>query len=94
MRIDPFNSAASQVSSEVSSAQGAAQNASKAGQARREDRATLTSDSTSLSSLVSTALGSPEIRQDKVDSLRQAVSSGTYDLDPAKTAASMLDEHA
>lgn len=94
MRIDPFNSAASQASTEVSSAQGAAQNASKAGQASREDRATLTSDSTSLSSLVSTAMSSPEVRQDTVDSLRQAVSSGTYELDPAKTAASILDEQA
>jgi negative regulator of flagellin synthesis FlgM len=94
MRIDPFNSAVSQVSSEVSSAQGAAQGAPKPGQAGREDRTTLTSDSTSLSSLVSIALGSPEVRQDKVDSLRQAVSSGTYELDPAETAASMLDEHA
>jgi flagellar biosynthesis anti-sigma factor FlgM len=39
-------------------------------------------------------MSSPEIRQDKVDSLTQAVNSGTYQLDPAKIAASMLDEHA
>jgi flagellar biosynthesis anti-sigma factor FlgM len=36
----------------------------------------------------------PDIRQDKVASLRQAVTSGTYQLDPKKIAASMLDEQA
>jgi flagellar biosynthesis anti-sigma factor FlgM len=39
-------------------------------------------------------MNSPEIRQEKVDSLTQAVSSGTYKLDPGKIAASMIDEHA
>jgi anti-sigma28 factor (negative regulator of flagellin synthesis) len=36
----------------------------------------------------------PEVRQDMVDSLRLSVSSGQYDIDPAKIASSMLDEHA
>ena len=94
MRIDLFNSAASQIASEQSSQQVNAQNAAKTGPSASEDRATLTSDSTSVGSLVSTALSSPEIRQDKVDSLRQAISSGQYTLDPAKIAASMVDDHA
>lgn len=94
MRIDPFNSAASQVSSDASSAQVSAQGSAKPGQAGTEDRATLTSDSTSLTSLVSQALSSPEIRQDKVDSLRLSVNSGQYELDPAKTAASIVNEFA
>jgi flagellar biosynthesis anti-sigma factor FlgM len=46
------------------------------------------------SSSVSTAMNSPEIREDKVDSLTQAISSGQYELDPGKIAASMVDEHA
>jgi negative regulator of flagellin synthesis FlgM len=94
MRIDLFNSAASQIANEQSSQQVNAQNAAKTGQSASEDRATLTSDSTSVGSLVSAALSSPEIRQDKVDSLRQAIGSGQYDLDPAKIAASMVDDHA
>ena len=96
MRIDLFNSAASQIASEQSSQQVNAQNAAKTGQsaAGSEDRATLTSDSTSVGSLVSAALSSPELRQDKIDSLRQAISTGQYDLDPAKIAASMVDDHA
>jgi negative regulator of flagellin synthesis FlgM len=92
MRIDLFNSTASQIASEQSSQQVNASNTSKSGLSNEEDRATLTSDSTSVGSLVSTALSSPELRQDKIDSLRQAIGSGQYDLDPGKIAASMVDE--
>ena len=94
MRIDLFNTAASQISNEQSSQQVSAQNAAKSGQSNVEDRATLTSDSVSIGSLVSTALNSPEVRQDKVDSLRLSVSSGQYDIDPDKIAASIVDEQA
>jgi negative regulator of flagellin synthesis FlgM len=95
MRIDLYNSAASQISTEPNSQQVSAQNTGNSGQVdNTEDRATLTSDSTSVGSLVSTALNSPQVRQDKVDSLRQAVSSGQYQLDPQKIAASMVDEQA
>jgi negative regulator of flagellin synthesis FlgM len=93
MRIDLFNSAASQIANEQSSQQVNAQNTAKTVQSTAEDRATLTSDSSTVGSLVSTALSSPEIRQDKVDSLRQAISSGQYNLDPTQIAASMVDDH-
>jgi flagellar biosynthesis anti-sigma factor FlgM len=36
----------------------------------------------------------PEIRQGKVDSLRQAVSSGTYQVDATKTAEAMIKSEA
>jgi flagellar biosynthesis anti-sigma factor FlgM len=39
-------------------------------------------------------MSSPEIRQDKVSSLQQAVSSGQYKLEPDKIAGAMIDEHA
>jgi negative regulator of flagellin synthesis FlgM len=95
MRIDLYNSAASQISTEPNSQQVSAQNTGNSGHVdNTEDRATLTSDSTSVGSLVSKALSSPQVRQDKVDSLRQAVSSGQYQLDPQKIAASMIDEQA
>jgi flagellar biosynthesis anti-sigma factor FlgM len=42
---------------------------------------------------VSTALSSPEVRQNTVDSLKQAVNSGQYELNPDKIAASMVDEN-
>jgi negative regulator of flagellin synthesis FlgM len=94
MRIGLFNSTANELASELSAQQLAAKNAAKTGDAAGEDRATLSSDSTSVGSLVSSALASPEVRQDKVDSLRQAVNNGQYDLDPGKTAASMVDDYA
>lgn len=94
MRIDLFNSAASELASERASQKATAENAAKSGQPQGEDRATLTSDSASVGSLVSTALSSPEVRQDKVDSLKQAVSSGQYDLNPGKIAKSIIDDHA
>jgi len=94
MRIDLFNTAANQITNEQSSQQVSAQNAAKPGQPDVEDTATLTSDSVSIASLVGTALSSPEVRQDKVDSLRLSVSSGQYDIDPEKIAASIIDEQA
>lgn len=94
MRIDLTNSAASQIAAESSATQVSANNVSASGSAGAEDRTTLTSDTQSLASLVGNAMSSPEIRQDKVDSLTQAVNSGQYQLDPGAIAASMLDEHA
>lgn len=94
MRIDLYSSAASQIASDQNTQQVAANSKAKVSQVANEDRATLTSDSTSVGSLVSAALKSPEVRQDKVDSLRQAVSSGQYKLDAGKIAASIIDEHA
>ena len=91
MRIDLFNSTASQISGEQSAQQVKAQNAAKSGQPAGEDRATLSSDSTSVGSLVTMALNTPS-RQDKVDALRQAVSSGQYQIDPDKIASAMIDE--
>ena len=61
MRIDLVNSAASQISSEPGSQAAEAQNAQVA--PRDEDRATLVSDAGSVSSLVSAAMSSPEIRR-------------------------------
>ena len=102
MRIDLSNAAASQLSSDVSStkvaaqtaARTAAQTAAQTGSVSSEDHATLTSASTSVSSLVTAALNSPPVRQGKVDSLRQAITSGQYRIDPSSIAASMVGESA
>lgn len=94
MRIDLTQAAASQIANEPNAKQVGANNGATSVLAGGEDRTTLTSDTQSLGSLVSTAMSSPEIRQEKVGSLTQAVSSGTYQLDPGKIAASMIDEHA
>ena len=96
MRIDPFSSAASQLSSELSSQQMGAQAGAKSSSVSQgvseDDRTTLSSDTTSVSSLVSTALSSPEVRQGRVDNLRQAISNGEYQVNPASVAAAMVGE--
>lgn len=96
MRIDLSNSAASQLSSDLSSqtvgAQRDTRSAASSQSASEGDRTTLTSDTTSVSSLVSTALSSPDVRQGRVDSLRQAISNGEYKVDPASIAAAMVGE--
>ncbi len=94
MRIDLFNSQASQVAGQpnpkqVKSQDGVASEVDAGG-----DRATLTSGSGSIGSLVGEAMNSPEIRQDKVESLQQAIGSGQYQLDPEQIAGAMIDEHA
>ncbi|HEY6489183.1 MAG: flagellar biosynthesis anti-sigma factor FlgM [Terracidiphilus sp.] len=94
MRIDLNQTAASQIAPETNSQQVSGNNPAASGVAGGEDRTTFTSDTQSLASLVSTAMKSPEIREDKVASLQQAINNGTYPLDPGKIASSMLDEHA
>ena len=98
MRIDLFNSAASQLSSELNSQQVVGQKAAKSSAASQGvsqgDHATLSSDTVSVASLVSTALSSPEVRQGRVDNLRQAISNGEYQVDPTSIAASMVGENS
>jgi flagellar biosynthesis anti-sigma factor FlgM len=54
------------------------------------DRTTFHSGS--MQSLVGQALATPEVRQDKVDALRQAVNSGEYKIDPEKIVAGLIAE--
>lgn len=59
-----------------------------------QDTAALASDTVSISGLAAKAMQSPEIRQEKVDSLRSQISSGQYKIDPGKIAGAILDEKA
>jgi flagellar biosynthesis anti-sigma factor FlgM len=56
-----------------------------------QDRTTFHSDNMSVQSLTSQALDTPEIRQDKVNTLSQSVSSGTYQIDATAIAGAMID---
>jgi negative regulator of flagellin synthesis FlgM len=94
MRIDVYNSTASQISGEPSSKRVSPENLQSSELDNSGDRTTLTSGSSSVSALVSEAMHSPEVRQDKVQNLQQAISSGQYKLDPDKIAGAMIDEHA
>jgi len=94
MRVDLTQSAASQISNEPNAKNIGARNSATTGLSGGEDRTTLSSDSSSVSSLVNTAMNSPEIRQDLVSSLKDSIASGQYKLDPNAIASSMIDEHA
>jgi negative regulator of flagellin synthesis FlgM len=92
MRIDLHNTVADLLSNDASSKKVSADSTSSTPSTDAGAHATLSSDATSVSSLVSQALKTPEVRQDKVDSLKQAVSTGQYQLDPSKIAGSILGE--
>lgn len=94
MRIDLFNSAATELAGDVNAKPAKAGNTSSPSTDDAGDRTTLTSGSAAVSSLVSEAMNTPSIRQDKVQSLQQAISSGQYQLDPDQIAGAMINEHA
>lgn len=56
-----------------------------------EDKATLSTSQASIASLTAQALNMPEVRTDKVEALRQAISSGEYKVDPNQVADAMID---
>jgi flagellar biosynthesis anti-sigma factor FlgM len=64
-----------------------------AAQSASADRTTFHTDSLSVQSLTSQAMSAPEVRQDKVDALRQSVSSGEYQPDATKTASAIVDDN-
>ncbi len=94
MRIDLSQLTTSQVAADQNSKKVSEHRPGVSDLAGSEDRTTFTSDSSSISSLTSKAMGSPEIRQELVDQLKQAVDGGRYKIDPSAIAASMIDEHA
>ena len=56
-----------------------------------EDRATFSSAGTAIQSLTAEAMNTPQVRQDKVDALRQSIASGQYHSDPASTADAIAE---
>ncbi len=54
------------------------------------DKTALAQDRVTLSALATQVLGQPEVRQDRVDSLRQSIKSGQYKLDPHEIADAIL----
>lgn len=96
MRIDLYNAATSQIANDLNIQKAGGQCGSAVTNTfvgiSAGDRASLSSGSTAVASLVSAALSSPEVRQSKVDSLRQAINSGQYQVDPARIASAMSAE--
>lgn len=57
-----------------------------------EDTTSLSYGRANVGTLTSQALSSPDLRQDKIDALRQAISSGQYKAEPQQIAEAMLRE--
>ena len=67
--------------------------AKPAGAANVEDKASLSVDTLSLSSLEAKVQATPEVRQDKVEALRQAIQNGEYKVEPDKIAHAILQHN-
>jgi len=95
MRID-FNQGAQpaietkQTGAEPQAATSAAQAGSS--QALGEDQAQLSGAHAQVQALAAQAAQLPEVRQEKVSALRQAVAAGRYQADPEQVAGAMLTE--
>lgn len=50
-------------------------------------------DQVATANLADHAMSLPEVRMDKVNALRQAISSGQYKVDPQKVADAIVDEY-
>lgn len=57
---------------------------------RVEGKQDFTEDRVTLSALASKAMETPEVRQEKIDALRQSISSGQYQLDSNESAEAIL----
>ena len=93
MKID-LNTPAAQLIQKDWSAQKAAESSGLASQGVAEDRVTLTSTQQNVASLTAQAMNVPQMRQDKIDSLRQAIGSGSYQLDSAKIAQAITADES
>ena len=59
-----------------------------------QDQTSFSSDRTAIASLEARVMQTPEIRQDRVAGLKDAISTGKYALEPDKIAEAMLSESA
>jgi len=91
MKIDPSSAVANQVVTERKS-QAVNTESVSASKSATVDRTTLSTSVPTVSNLVQQAMLSPAVRQDKVNTLRDAVLSGNYPIDTVKIAGAIADE--
>jgi flagellar biosynthesis anti-sigma factor FlgM len=90
MKVDLNSSAAIQMAVERAPKQ--VSNSGLTGtQGATEDRTTFSTDSAGIQALTAQALNSPQIRQDKVDALKQAVSNGSYPVNATNIASAIAE---
>ena len=57
-----------------------------------DDKTTLSYDRANIDALTSQAMSTADVRHDKIDALRQVISSGQYKIEPDKIAERMLHD--
>ena len=99
MRIDltssglqPTENAGSQKTGQRGAASSGAQDTGTAGAAG--DSAQFSFDQTRIQSLAAQALSAPEVREAKVSSLAQAISTGEYSVDASKVAGAIVSAYS
>lgn len=55
-----------------------------------EDQTTLSGDHANVTALTAKALAFSEIRQDKIEALRQSIQNGDYRIEPLQIAAALI----
>jgi negative regulator of flagellin synthesis FlgM len=86
MKVDLINGVSNQSPVELNTRPATTSSSLAAAPAATQDRTTLSTSSSAVSALVSQAMASPEVRQDKVNALKQQIASGTYVINPSKIA--------
>ena len=90
MRIDLNNAIAQQLATEKNSTNKGGKPAPSA--LPPEDKATFSHNGASIHQLVQSALHQSTVRQERIATLRDAVSSGTYSVDADAVANAMIKE--
>jgi flagellar biosynthesis anti-sigma factor FlgM len=86
MRIDSNRPAATDLATDK--AQNNGKNNAATGSGQKPD--VFSTDTVSLGALQAKALSTPEVREEKVQALREAIRNGSYEIDPKQIAESML----
>jgi len=89
--LDPLSQASSLTRAEGTDRSSA--QASHAGGAGGADEARLLWDESKIQSLASQVNGQPEIRQDRVNALQQAIQGGRYTVSDEQIANALFAEH-
>jgi flagellar biosynthesis anti-sigma factor FlgM len=89
MRID-LNSGVSLADGEASRTRGARR--SEVGADANHADPVCTSNAATVHSYAASVLSAPEIRSNRVEALRQAVTNGTYEVSSARIAASVMEQ--
>lgn len=91
MRIDANKVVTDQLITERSTRNSGKQNQASS-DASSGSVASFSADTAGIQALEARVLATPEVRQERVVALRDAIQNGSYDLDPKLTAEAMLKE--